>query len=274
MRPSFLPQTLLTALLVVSLVWLVLPFALAVLWSLVDPDYVWTSQDVFPQSLSLRRWQLLWDTTTLKSSLMNSYALAFCASLTTLTLAIPTAYAFGRLNFRGKVAAQNLVMLPLVIPGFVSAIFFSAVLNALGVESKFLGILLGHTVFLLPYAVRVLTVSFGNLRQDLIDAARDLGARRITLWREVYFPTLKPGFLASLILVFALSIEEFSLSFIIGSPDFTTVPTLLFSFLGYQFVRPNAAVISLALVIPNLVLLLFVERALKVVNPAVIHGKG
>ena len=37
------------------------------------------------------------------------------------------------------------------------------------------------------------------------------------------------------------SIEEFAIAFVIGSPDFITVPTILYSFLGYSFIRPNAA---------------------------------
>ncbi|MNL69382.1 thiamine transporter membrane protein [compost metagenome] len=85
---------------------------------------------------------------------------------------------------------------------------------------------------------------------------------------------LKPGLLSALIVVFIFSIEEFALAFIVGAPDFTTVPTILYSYLGYNFVRPNAAVVSLILVVPNVILMLVLERLLKGANPASITGKG
>ncbi|MEO1194511.1 MAG: ABC transporter permease, partial [Pseudomonadota bacterium] len=83
-----------------------------------------------------------------------------------------------------------------------------------------------------------------------------------------------PRVLAALIIVFIQSIEEFALAFILGSPDFTTVPTILYSFLGFNFVRSNAAVVSLILVVPNVALMLVLERLLKSANPAMVSGKG
>ena len=70
-----------------------------------------------------------------------------------------------------------------------------------------------------------------------------------------------------------ISIEEFAIAFIIGAPDFITIPTILYSALGQDFVRPNAAVISLILVFPNVILMIFLERVLRSANPALISGK-
>jgi len=66
----------------------------------------------------------------------------------------------------------------------------------------------------------------------------------------------------------------FSLSFVLGSPDFTTVPTILYSYLGYNFIRPNAAVVSLILVVPNVLLMLIFERLLKSDGAVTVGGKG
>ncbi len=59
------------------------------------------------------------------------------------------------------------------------------------------------------------------------------------------------------------SLEEFSISYVLGAPDFITVPTILYSFLGYSFVRPDAAVVSMILVIPNVILMAIIEKLLK-----------
>ena len=65
-----------------------------------------------------------------------------------------------------------------------------------------------------------------------------------------------------------------AIAFIVGSPDVVTIPTLLYSALGQDFVRPNAAVLSLILVVPNVLLMLILERLLKSANPSLASGKG
>ena len=93
------------------------------------------------------------------------------------------------------------------------------------------------------------------------------------MFKVAYFPSVKSGVFASILIVFILSIEEFAIAFIIGAPDFITIPTILYSALGQDFVRPNAAVISLILVFPNVILMIFLERVLRSANPALISGK-
>jgi len=269
------PNTILIALfLAVIFLWLAIPFAMAILWSLVDPDHAWSYPDLFPQKLSFGRWSEMWATTNLAGALANSYTLAPIVAVMAIALAMPTAFAFGRLDFRGKAIAQFVSLLPLVLPGFVIALFFTSLLFRLGIYNKFFGIVLGHTVLFLPFAIRILSVSFAQVRQDLIDAARDLGASPLSRFSTAYLPVLKPGILAALIIVFIHSIEEFALSFVLGSPDFTTVPTILYSYLGYNFIRPNAAVVSLILVVPNVLLMLIFERLLRSEGAVTVGGKG
>jgi putative spermidine/putrescine transport system permease protein len=269
-----LQTVLVVSLVLVLLLWLIVPLSIAVLWSLVDPSHPWNYPDLLPRALSFARWEEMWRTTNLRGALLNSYVLAPTVAVLTLLLSTPTAYALGRYDFPGKATVQLLAILPLVMPGFVIALFFSALLYRLGIYNKFLGIVVGHIVMFMPFAIRILSVSFSQVRQDLIDAARDLGAGPWKRFIVAYLPVLKPGILAALILVFVHSIEEFALSFVVGSPDFTTVPTILYSYLGYNFVRPNAAVVSLVLVIPNVVLMLVFERVLQSASPVTSGGKG
>ncbi len=273
-RGGLLNRILLGILLTVCFVWLVMPAIWALLWSLVDPETGWEYPDVLPPSLTLERWAEVWTTTALPQAIANSYMLAPTVAVITLIIASPTAYCFARYDFPGKSAAQILTLLPLVVPGFVLAIFFSSLIFSLGIYSRFLSILMAHCVLFLPYAIRIMTVAFGNVRNDLIDAARDLGASPWARFRVAYLPALMPGVLASLIIVFIQSIEEFAIAFIVGAPNFTTIPTILYSYLGYNFIRPNAAVVSLILVVPNVLLMLGLEQLLKSANPAQAGVKG
>lgn len=268
-------NALLALLVATCVVWLVIPFVMAVLWSLVDPSEPWTADRLLPPVISLYRWSDMWNNSSLKSALLTSYTLAPCAAVATLLLSTPTAFALGRIDFPGRETAKMLCLLPLVVPSFVTAIFFTSILYQLGLNTwRFGAILFAHAVLTLPYAIRIMTVSFETVRQDHIDAARDLGASHWARFRVAYLPALKPGIMATLLIVFINSIEEFAISFIVGSPDVVTIPTLLFSALGQDFVRPNAAVLSLILVVPNVLLMLILERLLKSANPALASGKG
>lgn len=248
---------------VVNAVWLFIPFLMAGLWSLVDPEQPWSYPDILPPSLSFGRWNNVWENTSLAEAMVNSYTIAPTVALCAILLAIPTAYAFGRMEFKGKKIAELLTLIPLVIPGMIIALFFSQMLLGLNITIPFIGIVIGHTVMTLPYAIRILSAGFSSVPQDLIDASRDLGASKLTTFKDVYLPMLKPSFLAAIIFCLVKSIEEFSISFVIGSPDFITVPTILYSFLGYSFIRPNAAVVSIILLVPNIILMMLIEKLLK-----------
>lgn len=270
-----LQRALMVTLVAICAIWLIVPLAMAVLWSLVDPSQPWTPDNLLPPIMSLARWRGMWENSLLKVALLNSYTLAPSAALITLTLATPTAYALGRFDFPGKGLAKLVALLPLVVPAFVTAIFFTSLLYQIGLaQFRFAAILFAHAILFLPYAIRILTVSFEQVRQDHIDAARDLGASGFTRFQVAYWPALKPGLMASLLIVFIQSIEEFAIAYIVGQPGFPTVPTLLYSALGQDFNRPNAAVLSLILLVPNVVLMLILERFMKSANPALASGKG
>ncbi|MBS1207484.1 MAG: spermidine/putrescine transporter permease [Proteobacteria bacterium] len=275
-RTSLSPLRILSMILLsaIFMLWLVIPLILTILWSLVDKAHPWAWPDALPPVLSLGRWVEVWTTTALPQALKNSYLLAACVSVLTLLLALPAAWAFGRMSFAGKTLLQNAVLLPLIVPGFVIALFFSMLLNIVGIHARFWGIIIGHTLILMPYAVRILTLSFSLIRQDTLDAARDLGASWLTQFWVASLPTLRPGIFATLIIVFTLSIEEFAISFIVGAPDFITVPTILYSYIGYNFIRPNAAVVSLMLVVPNVILMLIAEKLLTHNPVSSFSGKG
>lgn len=249
--------------LIVNIIWLGLPFSMAILWSLVDPQHPWSYPDLFPPVLSFERWRLMWEQTSLSQALFNSYTIAPTVSILSVILAIPTAYAFGRIQFRGRAIAQMLTLIPLVMPGMIIGIFFSAMLITLDISSLFISIVIGHTVLTLPYSIRIMSAGFQSIPQDIIDASRDMGASYWRTFCHAFLPMLKPSLLASLIFCLVRSLEEFSISFVLGSPDFITVPTILYSFLGYSFVRPDAAVVSMILVIPNVILMIIIELLLK-----------
>ncbi|GAA0427560.1 spermidine/putrescine ABC transporter permease [Acrocarpospora corrugata] len=259
-KPRALVPWLLIA---VAVVVVGVPVLMAVAWSLVDPDHPWSYPDVLPPSLSLFQWEFVFRVTGIVPAIGTSYLLAGCATVLAFLLALPMAYAIHRFDFRGKEAIRILMLLPLIIPGMIVALFLSRAFDFLGLSQTFLGLVLGHTLLGMPYMARLLTTSFEAIPRDVSDAASNLGASELVKFRLVYLPMVTPGIFAGGIFTFIASMEEFALTFVIGTPDYQTIPTVLFSFLGERLVRAHAAVVSLILLVPNMILLFAAERFLK-----------
>lgn len=273
-KPLRLSRLLLILFFVAEIIWIFLPVSMAVLWSFVDRDYPWSFPDLFPQKLSFSQWIYVWRYTNIQRAIQTSYTIALFVAMTTMALGLPTAYALGRNIIKGSKAIQIVMLIPIIIPGMVVALFLAPVFLNMRLSQTMLGIVLGHTFLALPYMVRIMATSFGAIPQDIIDAAKNLGAGRITIFFKIYLPMISMGLIAALIFVFVVSLEEFNLSFIIGMPTFETIPTILYSFLGYNFSRSNASVVSLILTVPNVLLLLLIERLLKANHLSAIPGKG
>ena len=78
--------------LIISFIWLVGPFTMAILWSLVDPSEPWTVDKLLPPVISLYRWNYMWENSNLKEALLNSYILAPSTALFCLILSVPTGF--------------------------------------------------------------------------------------------------------------------------------------------------------------------------------------
>ncbi|MDX9802286.1 MAG: ABC transporter permease subunit [Spirochaetia bacterium] len=248
---------------IIQLIWIFTPVMFAVLWSLVDPDHPWSYPDAFPKVLSLAQWKYVFDYTNILRALATSYSVAPLAALLAFVLALPTSYVLGRKEFRGKSIISNLILLPIILPGMVVALFLSRVFTVFGLAQTYAGLVIGHCLMGIPFMIRILSTSFASIPQDVIDAAENLGAGVWQKIRYVFIPMVLPGLFAGTIFTFITSLEEFNLTFIIGTPTFETVPTILYSFLGYHFIRTNAAVVSLILMVPNIIMLLLAERLMK-----------
>ena len=247
----------------IFLLWIVLPMSYAVLWSLVNPEYPWSYPAPLPQNLSFFQWRHVFTHTNIIRAIYNSFFIALCTTGLSLLLALPTAYALGRRNIVGREVYKIVMLFPLVFPGMALALFFGRLLVMMGLSGSYMGVIMAHTMIGLPYMLRILTVNFESMPQELLDAADNLGAGPFTKFREIYFPMILPGIVAGSIFTFILSLEEFNLSFIIGVPRIPTIPTVLYTYLGQHFLRTRASVVSLILVIPSIILLLITERNIK-----------
>lgn len=248
---------------IIQLLWVGIPILMAIMWSLVNPKDAWSYPNLIPPSFSLDQWRYVFNYTNIARALKTSYTIAPLAVILSFLLSLPTSYVLGRKNIPGKKIFMLVVLLPMIMPGMVVALFLSRVFNLMGLSQTFFGLVLAHTLMSMPYMIRVMTTSFASIPQDVIDAAENLGAGTFVKIKDIFLPMIRPGLIAGMIFAFTTSIEEFNLTFIIGTPTYETIPTILYSFMGYNFIRTNAAVVSLLMMTPNIIMLFIVERFLK-----------
>lgn len=204
---------------------LYLPIVLLVVYSFSDSRFssVWGG-------FTLKWYGRLVHNENLLNALANSIVLATTSSLISTFLGTAAALGIRRLSTRSRSALETFFYLPILVPDIVLAIallaFFVLVLHLrLGLTTM----VLAHVVFNLCYVAAIVTTRLRGFDERLMEAARDLGASAWTAFWQVKFPLIWPGVLGGGLLAYALSLDEFVISFFVTGPGASTLPIEIFS---------------------------------------------
>jgi multiple sugar transport system permease protein/putative spermidine/putrescine transport system permease protein len=238
-----------------------LPLALMFLWSVADG---WAPPHIVPQNYTISRWlDVLADANLLRATL-NSLVIAIVVTFATAIIALPTAWAMARFPFRLKRVVEIFILAPIIIPGLVVAVGIGQIFLLFGLSYSMAGVILVQIVGTLPLMIRLMTASLETIPDDLIHAARSLGAGSIGVLTHVILPLAIPGLLAGGLLSFIGSFEEFDKSFIVGAPVVQTLPIKLYMFLDpYSMQLPLASIIAFILLLPALIIFVLAGRILR-----------
>ncbi len=198
--------------------------------------------------------QQLWATEPLHQSVWNSLQVAVAVSILATTLGIFAARASARFTFPGERPIMALIMLPLVLPEIIIAVSLLIVLIQLGFSLSLWTVVLGHVLICTPFAVAILTSAFLALDRSLEEASLDLGENRLgTFWR-VTLPLVAPGIIASMLISFTISLDEFMIAFFLTGTD-ATMPVYIWSQLRFTSKLPSVMALGSILLLLSLVLL-------------------
>lgn len=243
---------------------LFLPLLVAFLWSVVDPATGWFAPDIVPRSVSLHHWQQALGDPSIIRSIVLSLLISTVVTALTGILALPTAFALAKIPFRWKRAVEIFILAPLIVPGIIIGIGVGTLFLRLGLAYTVIGVILVQTIGTLPFMIRILAATFEGIPDDLLYAARTLGATPAKLARHILIPLAWPGFIAGGLLSFIRSFEEFDKTFIVGAPIVQTITVKLWSYLGGKLIIfPNAAVLTFILIMPMVIIFFLAERFLR-----------
>jgi putative spermidine/putrescine transport system permease protein len=156
----------------------------------------------------------------------RSFLVAGATLFVTLVVGVPAAYALIVRGGRLSRAVEEIITLPLAIPGLAIAL---ALLLVYGGFSDFrrswLFILAGHVIFTLPFMVRAVMAVLATIDVRTLDeSAASLGAGPWRRFHDVIVPNARPGILAGALSVVTLSLGEFNLTWMLHTPLTKTLP--------------------------------------------------
>lgn len=160
---------------------------------------------------------------------LHSISIATIASSVATLFAIIAATTFYRFSFRSKHLLKNLLYVLIVIPDLMLAIAFLLFFKYTHLQLGFWSLLIAHITFCIPFATVTITARMANMNKNLIDAARDLGANELTIYRNILIPLLLPAIIAGWLLSFTLSLDDVVISYFVSGPSFEILPLKIYS---------------------------------------------
>ena len=215
---KFVRRHLLTVYAMLAFAYLLVPIGVVILFSFNDPagrfNYTW-------QGFTLDHWRN-WDGVPgLSDAMLLSIEIALVASIIATALGTLIALALVRYGFRGRGGTNFLIFLPMATPEIVLGASLLTLFINLNVFLGFTTILIAHIMFCISYIVVTVKARLIGFDRSLEEAAMDLGANEWTTFRKVTLPLIAPAILAGALLSFALSVDDFVITYFNSGSEIT-----------------------------------------------------
>jgi spermidine/putrescine transport system permease protein len=232
-----------------------LPVFVIPLFSFNDSLYV-----AFPLKGFTLQWydNLINDSPGLFAALGNSIKVAGVVAVISTGFGLLAAKAVTRYRMPGKGVMVSFIMTPLVIPGIVIGIALLVLLNNAGVKLSLFSVGIGHMLVCVPFSMVVLISRLEGFDKGFEEAAQDLGERPWGVFWRVTFPLALPGIIASVLLTFTISFDEFILAFFLAGSD-ATLPVYIWSQLRFPNRLPSVLALGSLILLASFVIVVFAE---------------
>jgi spermidine/putrescine transport system permease protein len=208
----FVKHHSLTVYAILVCIYLMLPIAVVILFSFNAPkgrfNYVW-------EGFTFDNW-LNWNSVLgIQDALVTSLEVGLLATFLATVLGTLMAMGIVRYQFRGKGTSNLFVFLPMATPEIVlGASLLTLFLNTTTIFQLGFGtIFIAHVMFIVSFIVVTVKARLIGFDRHLEEAAMDLGANEVTTFRKITLPLIAPAMLAAALLGFALSIDDFVITY-------------------------------------------------------------
>lgn len=250
----------------VIVVYTLFPFVWSVLASFkTEDERMATPTTYFPQQFTLANYAEVFQSDTFLRGLLNSAVVSGGVVLLSLAIGSFTAYALGRLKFRGKRPVMYIILAMTLFPQISILAGLFTVIRGLGLYGNIGSLLFSYLIFTLPFTAWVLTSFFRALPAELEQAALVDGATPFQTFYRILLPLTAPALVTTGLLAFIQAWNEylFALTFTQTTPEAQTVTVAISHFSGtVPHQEPFGAILAAAVVVtvPLIVLVLIFQR--------------
>jgi putative spermidine/putrescine transport system permease protein len=255
MRRRRLPRLAFAGLIALLYAFLLAPIVIVVMASLNAGRFL-----VFPpEGLSFQWYAKFARSGPFVRSFLFSLRLAAVATLVSTVIGTAAALYVVRRARRSSLLRMLLVA-PLQLPGIMTALALLIFYYAVGLGgSSYTGLLLGHVLVCMPYVFLTVSAVLYNFDRSLEEAARSLGAGRVTTFRRITLPIIKGGVISGAVFAFITSFDQFPISLLLSGVGTTTLPIQVFDYLRFSF-DPTAAAVGTINILITLGVVILTER--------------
>src|SRR4026209_189722 len=189
---------------ILTLVFLYVPLLIVVIYAF---------NDAVGQSWPIKDYTTKWFATTwhshlVREALATSLQVASIATAAAPLLGSAAAFSAHRFSFCGRNAVSFLLVLPIALPGIVTAIALNSSINTFKIPFSVLTIVIGHATFCIVVVFNNVIARLRRTPGSLVEASMDLGAAGWETFRYVTLPAIRTALLAGGLLAFGLSFDE------------------------------------------------------------------
>jgi spermidine/putrescine transport system permease protein len=202
-----------------------------------------TGSLTFPfEGFSTRWYDEVFSNEVISTAAKNSLIVATSTALITVLLGTLAAYGLTRTSSRLRGPLSLLFFLPITLPGLFIGIALLVSFSRIEWTLSLVTVTIAHLVYVFPFFFLVARAALERLDPALEETATDLGAGRWTVFRRVTLPQVWPVLVGAAGLAFALSFDEFVITFFVIGPD-STLPLYIWSSLR-RTIDPSVNAIS------------------------------
>lgn len=205
---------------------------------------------------SLKWYRQLFADSDMLEALRNSLVLGVLSCGISAVIGTFGAVGLSRIHWKTKGALQYISILPLMIPEIILGMVLMAFFYMLGLPFGMLTLLIGHTVFCVPYILMEVKARLVGMDPSLEEAARDLGAGAFRAFLDVTLPLIMPAVISGSLLAFAMSMDDVVISIFVNGPRISTLPIKVYTQLKTGVTPEINALCTIMLAVTLLVLLL------------------
>jgi putative spermidine/putrescine transport system permease protein len=235
------------------------PLTVLALWSFAQ-QWFWPS--LWPTSFTFRWYQWAATVPNVFRSLQMSLIVAVLVTLATTIVAVPAAIAIGRYRFLGRDLVRTLFQVPLLVPYISLGIGIASFFYAVRLNGSLAAVVLAHMIAALPFGVMIVAAAIEELVPEIEEAALACGAAPWAVFWRITFPQLFPALLAQAAYVFMLSMDEFTLTLLVSSPETATLPVQMYAAMGEGYLQISSA-LAMLLLMPSVLLSYLIARYLR-----------